>query len=85
MKNVIKKVVEWFKENQQRDEESKKATHEKELRTEAYENIQVKEFRGRICLSYKGMPFIDVERLKVPTTAALEEMRSMYLELMRSK
>lgn len=79
MKKMMRMVRDWYFTARAQSMEKMHSAKERRLRTEVCRDVQVREYRGNIYVAYKDVPMLRVDRLDVPSTAALEEMRATVM------
>ena len=75
---VVAKVMAWWKEylNWRRARKIERVNREMERRSR--EDIQIMEYRGKMYISYRGVPIVSDEDLGAPWSGVLERSRGTY-------
>lgn len=69
----------WLKRVREQLHEAKRLKREHNLDNLSCENINVMEFNGRLYISYRGVPIVRVDDLKVKAPELLAQSREDYL------
>ncbi|MCM1140775.1 MAG: hypothetical protein NC453_19570 [Muribaculum sp.] len=76
---IFKAIHRWFRKLREDYHESRQQKRSHYLDNLSCESINVMEFDGRVYVSYKGVPVVRVEDLKVKTPELLAQSRADYL------
>jgi hypothetical protein len=77
--NFLNAIREWLKKYRTQSQEAKQQQQVRDLENLSCENINVTEFNGRLYISYKGVPIVRVDDLKVKAPELLAQSRVDYL------
>lgn len=75
----IQAIRQWFHKLQEDYHASRQQRRSQYLNNLSCENINIIEFNGRLYISYKGVPIVRTEDLKVKAPELLAQSREDYL------
>lgn len=75
MTNPLKQLYLLFKEGRENKKYSRRSKRINELLREAEDNIQVREFDGKLYITYKDVPLIDQTSLQTNILHAVQDAR----------
>lgn len=75
MSNPFKQLYSLFKESREKKKYNRRSMRINELLREAEDNIQVREFDGKLYIAYKDIPLIDQTSLQTNILHAVQDAR----------
>ena len=80
MSEILKEIKQWCKAIGDEQHRKKVLRMEKEVKHEAYQRVQVREFGGELFFSFDGIPLLHEDDLAIDLGSAAREARGHFCD-----